>query len=65
MDNKPLAGSYNGYTSCPVLTGYGKLVLCEFDYNNQPTGNISIRSEQRKMEYVPVEKKNPTLVVLA
>jgi sulfide:quinone oxidoreductase len=36
MENKPLAGSYNGYTSCPVLTGYGKLVLCEFDYNNQP-----------------------------
>jgi len=30
------AASYNGYTSCPVVTGYGKLVLCEFDYNNQP-----------------------------
>lgn len=30
------SASYNGYTSCPVLTGYGKLVLCEFDYNNQP-----------------------------
>lgn len=27
---------YNGYTSCPLLTGYGKLVLAEFDYDNQP-----------------------------
>ncbi len=29
-------GNYNGYTSCPLITGYGKLVLAEFDYNNQP-----------------------------
>lgn len=36
MEGKPLPASYNGYTSCPVVTGYGKLVLCEFDYNNQP-----------------------------
>ena len=27
---------YNGYTSCPLITGYGKLVLAEFDYNNKP-----------------------------
>jgi len=32
----PLTNKYNGYTSCPLLTGYGKLVLAEFDYNNQP-----------------------------
>ena len=23
---------YNGYTSCPLVTGYGKLILAEFDY---------------------------------
>ena len=37
MEGKPLTASYNGYSSCPVVTGYGKLVLCEFDYNNKPT----------------------------
>lgn len=36
MHHEKLSGSYNGYTSCPVVTGYGKLVLCEFDYNNKP-----------------------------
>jgi sulfide:quinone oxidoreductase len=36
MANKALTGSYTGYTSCPLVTGYGKLVLAEFDYNNQP-----------------------------
>jgi sulfide:quinone oxidoreductase len=37
MQGKPLEAKYNGYTSCPVVTGYGKLVLAEFDYDNQPT----------------------------
>ena len=37
MENKPLTAKYNGYTSCPIVTGYGKLVLAEFDYANQPT----------------------------
>ena len=36
MAGQPLEASYNGYTSCPVVTGYGKLVLAEFDYANQP-----------------------------
>lgn len=28
--------TYNGYSSCPLVTGYGKMVLAEFDYQNQP-----------------------------
>ncbi|MFN8291812.1 MAG: FAD/NAD(P)-binding oxidoreductase [Chitinophagaceae bacterium] len=36
MEGRKPEASYNGYTSCPVVTGYGKLVLCEFDYNNTP-----------------------------
>ncbi len=36
QSGKPAAAQYNGYGSCPLVTGYGKLVLAEFDYNNQP-----------------------------
>jgi sulfide:quinone oxidoreductase len=36
MHGKPLEARYNGYTSCPIITGYGKLMLAEFDYDNQP-----------------------------
>lgn len=25
--------AYDGYTSCPLVTGYGKLVMAEFDYD--------------------------------
>ena len=48
MEGKELNEKYNGYTSCPVVTGYGKLVLCEFDYNNQPTETF--RSEEHTSE---------------
>lgn len=30
------ASAYNGYTSCPLVTGYGKLILAEFDYDLKP-----------------------------
>ena len=28
--------SYDGYAACPLVTGYGKLVLAEFDYDLKP-----------------------------
>jgi sulfide:quinone oxidoreductase len=36
IKNQSLKAEYSGYTSCPLVTGYGKLVLAEFDYKNEP-----------------------------
>jgi sulfide:quinone oxidoreductase len=36
MERKDLPLKYNGYGSCPIVTGYGKLILAEFDYDNTP-----------------------------
>lgn len=33
---RPLAARYDGYSSCPLVTGYGKLILAEFDYDGRP-----------------------------
>lgn len=38
-DNK----SYNGYSSCPLVTGYGKMVLAEFDYDNNFTPDPKLK----------------------
>ncbi|MFD2564372.1 NAD(P)/FAD-dependent oxidoreductase [Aquimarina rubra] len=35
--------SYNGYSSCPLVTGYGKMVLGEFDYNNNFTPDPKLK----------------------
>jgi len=36
MEGTEINASYNGYGSCPLVVGYGKLVLAEFDYDNKP-----------------------------
>lgn len=34
---------YNGYSSCPLVTGYGKMVLAEFDYDNNFTPDPQLK----------------------
>lgn len=34
---------YNGYASCPLVTGYGKMVLAEFDYDNNFTPDPKLK----------------------
>ena len=36
MNGRPLDHKYDGYTSCPLVTGYGRLILAEFDYDLNP-----------------------------
>jgi len=43
------AESYDGYTSCPLVTGYGRLVLAEFDYSKGPTESFPF--DQNKERY--------------
>ena len=34
---------YQGYSSCPLVTGYGKMVLAEFDYQNNFTPDPKLK----------------------
>jgi sulfide:quinone oxidoreductase len=49
MNGKPCDAAYDGYTSCPVVTGYGRMVLAEFDYDNKPKESFPI--DQSKERY--------------
>ncbi len=40
--------TYNGYASCPLVTGYGKLVLAEFDYDNRPDPSFPFDTTQER-----------------
>ncbi|MCC5942890.1 MAG: NAD(P)/FAD-dependent oxidoreductase [Balneolaceae bacterium] len=46
--------SYDGYGSCPLITGFGKLILAEFDYNNKITPSFPINQmkERRSMYHM-------------
>ena len=44
MDNKKATNqSYNGYSSCPLVTGYGKMALAEFDYDGNFTPDPKLK----------------------
>lgn len=53
MAGQPLPDRYDGYTSCPLVTGYGSLVLAEFDYNKAPQESFPFdQSEERYSMYM-------------
>jgi len=44
LKNQPIGSkSYNGYSSCPLVTDYGKMVLAEFDYGNHFTPDPKLK----------------------
>lgn len=51
-EGKPLEARYDGYASCPLVTGYGKLVLAEFDYDGKPVESFPFdQSRERYSMY--------------
>lgn len=53
MNGEILLNHYNGYTSCPLVTGYNKLILAEFDYNKKPTETMPFnQSKERWSMYI-------------
>lgn len=53
MNHQVLSAKYNGYTSCPLVTGYGKLVLTEFDYDGKPQETFPFdQSKERWSMYI-------------
>lgn len=35
MEGKEPSGKYNGYSACPIVTEYGKVLMCEFGYDEK------------------------------
>jgi len=48
--------SYNGYTACPLVTGYGKLVMAEFDYDLKPTPTFPIDQTKERWSMYQVKR---------
>ncbi|KAJ7632578.1 sulfide-quinone oxidoreductase [Roridomyces roridus] len=48
VDSGKLPAVYDGYTSCPLLTGYGELMMAEFRYGLEPKETFAPRIDQSK-----------------
>jgi sulfide:quinone oxidoreductase len=50
---KATVSAYDGYTSCPLVTGYHSLVLAEFDYDKEPAETFPFdQSKERYSMYL-------------
>ncbi|MBT8491859.1 MAG: NAD(P)/FAD-dependent oxidoreductase [Deltaproteobacteria bacterium] len=50
---KEPTAKYDGYTSCPLVTGYGRLILAEFDYDGNPAETFPFnQAKERWSMYV-------------
>ncbi len=42
MNGEKLKGKYDGYTCCPLITGYHSAIMAEFDYERNPTPSFPL-----------------------
>ncbi|QRG68356.1 FAD/NAD(P)-binding oxidoreductase [Brevibacillus choshinensis] len=57
MSGKPIRNQYKGYTSCPLVTGYGKLILAEFDYEMNPQESFPFDQSRERLSMYLLKKE--------
>jgi len=53
---KPLTAKYNGYTSCPLVTGYDSLIMAEFGYDLKPQETFPFDQNKERYSMYLVKK---------
>ncbi|RAP23533.1 hypothetical protein C2W64_03042 [Brevibacillus laterosporus] len=56
MDLQSLSARYDGYTSCPIVTGYNRLILAEFDYKLEPRETFPFDQSKERYSMYRVKK---------
>lgn len=56
MEGKNLDAEYDGYTSCPLVTGRGRCILAEFDYDAQPLETFPVNQGKERWTMYSLKK---------
>lgn len=56
LENRDPQASYDGYTSCPVVTGYDSMILAEFNYQNQADETFPFNQAQERFSMMMLKK---------
>ena len=56
MNGNPPVKRYNGYSSCPIVSRYGRLVLAEFDYDNNPMETFPFDQSKERLSMYLLKK---------
>ncbi len=56
LNGQPLDAKYDGYTSCPLVTGYNSMVLAEFDYDKNPQESFPFDQSKERFSMMMLKK---------
>ncbi len=56
LEDRSPERQYDGYTSCPVVTSYGKLIMAEFDYEGNPKETFPFDQRKERLSMYLVKK---------
>ena len=57
LADKPLDAAYDGYSCCPLITGYGKTIMAEFNYKAEPTPSFPLDPTKERWSMWFVKRK--------
>jgi len=57
LDGRPLHAAYDGYSCCPLITGYGKTIMAEFNYKAEPTPSFPLDPTKERWSMWFVKRK--------
>jgi sulfide:quinone oxidoreductase len=50
LEHQKPGAQYDGYSSCPIVTGYGKMLLAEFDYDNNAAPTLPVDTSRPRWD---------------
>lgn len=56
MREQPIQAMYDGYSSCPIVTGYNKLILAEFGYTKEPQESMPFNQAVERASMYTMKK---------
>ncbi|MEX1317783.1 MAG: FAD/NAD(P)-binding oxidoreductase [Synechococcaceae cyanobacterium] len=57
LDDRPLQAAYDGYSCCPLITGYGKAIMAEFNYKAEATPSFPLDPTKERWSMWFVKRK--------
>jgi len=57
LDGRPLEAAYDGYSCCPLITGYGKAIMAEFNYKQEPVPSFPLDPTKERWSMWFVKRK--------
>ena len=57
LDDLPFAAAYDGYSCCPLITGYGKTIMAEFNYKAEPAPSFPLDPTKERWSMWFVKRK--------